>query len=122
MKWNEWIVVQMDKETDMPVNEVIETKMTTIEMFPLVGAFAENKDLARKVRVEEIVPSLERGVEVTLDFHSVDSATQSFIHALISDLIRKYGVEVLDRLYFKDCTEIIRKIVTIVADYMQEGI
>ena len=99
-----------------------EIHMNTIELFALVGNFAENKDLARKVRVEKIIPCLERQEEVTLDFQDVDSATQSFIHALISDLIRRYGVEVLDQLYFKNCSEIVKKIINIVVDYMQDGV
>jgi hypothetical protein len=85
-----------------------------------VGSFAENKDLARKIRLENIVPLLETGQEIILDFDKVDSATQSFIHALISNLIRNYGIEVLDRIYFKNCNEIVQKIITIVVDYMQE--
>ena len=55
-----------------------------------------------------------------LDFEKVTAATQSFIHALISDLIRKYGPEVIDRVYFKNCDNTIREIVSIVLDYMQE--
>ncbi len=56
-----------------------------------------------------------------MDFEGIDSATQSFIHALISDLIRKYGIQVLDRISFKNCHETIKKIINIVVDYMQEG-
>lgn len=85
------------------------------------GAFAENKDTARELRLSEIIPSLERGEEVVLDFSGVDATTQSFIHALISDLMRKHGAPVLDRLEFKSCNETVRKIITIVVDYMQEG-
>jgi len=96
--------------------------MNTIRMFPLVGNFAENKDLARKIRVEEIIPYLEKQEEVTLDFEGIDSATQSFIHALISDLFRKFGVEVLDQIDFKNCNDIVKQIINIVVDYMQEGI
>ncbi len=96
--------------------------MNTIKMFPLVGNFAENKDLARRIRVEELIPHLEKQEEVTLDFHGIDSATQSFIHALISDLIRRYGVEVLDQIYFKSCNDIVKQIINIVVDYMQEGV
>ncbi|OGC03321.1 hypothetical protein A2276_00160 [candidate division WOR-1 bacterium RIFOXYA12_FULL_43_27] len=95
--------------------------MTTIKLFPLVGAFAENKDLAREIRLNNLVPALEKGEEVTLDFEGVDSATQSFIHALISDLIRKYGDEAIDKISFKSCSETVQKIITIVIDYMQES-
>lgn len=95
--------------------------MTTISLFPRVGSFAENKDVARDIRIHGIIPALEKNQHVVLDFSKVDSATQSFIHALISDLIRRYGNEVLDRIRFKSCSETIQKIVTIVTDYTQEG-
>jgi hypothetical protein len=91
-----------------------------IKLFPLVGNFAENKDLARDIRIKTIIPALEKEEEVILDFKKIESATQSFVHALISDLIRKYGTEVLDKISFKNCSETIQKIITIVVDYMQE--
>jgi len=95
--------------------------MKTIPIVERAGAFAENKDVARSIRINEIVPMLNVGEEVALDFHGVDAATQSFIHALISDLIRKYGVSVLDRMEFKSCHVKVRKIIEIVVEYMQEG-
>ncbi len=95
--------------------------MKNIRIFDRAGAFAENKDIAREIRIKEILPALTQDGEVTLDFDQVDAATQSFVHALISDVLRKYGVSVLDRLFFKSCNETVRKIVEIVVDYMQEG-
>ena len=94
--------------------------MIKIELMPVVGNFAENKDLARNIRIKKIIPALEKGEEVTLDFKDIDSATQSFVHALISDLIRRYGAEVLDKIYFKNCNETVKKIIQIVVEYMQE--
>ena len=95
--------------------------MKTIELLPLVGSFAENKDVARRIRMEMIIPVLHDEGEITLNFMGVDSATQSFIHALISDIIRNFGVEVLDRLYFKNCNEVVKRIIGMVVEYMQEG-
>ncbi|OGR57179.1 MAG: hypothetical protein A3I11_04825 [Elusimicrobia bacterium RIFCSPLOWO2_02_FULL_39_32] len=95
--------------------------MIHVQLFKTVGSFAENKDLARKIRMETIVPALDKGKVVILDFKKIESATQSFIHALISDLIRKYGNEVLEKISFKNCNETIKKIITIVIDYMQES-
>ncbi len=94
--------------------------MKEIEIFPKTGNFAENKDVARELRITEIIPALEKHQVVILDFSEVDSATQSFIHALISDIIRKEGYEIIDRLNFKNCNDTIKKIITIVTDYMQE--
>ena len=95
--------------------------MKRIEIYAHAGAFAENKDVARDLRLKEIVPALDGGDDVVLSFDRVDAATQSFIHALVSDLLRKRGSEVLDRLEFKSCNDTVKKIITIVVDYMQEG-
>jgi len=94
--------------------------MIEIKLLPIVGSFAENKDLARDIRLKKIIHAFENKQEITLDFDGIDSTTQSFIHALISDLIRKYGIDVLDKIYFKNCNETVTKIINIVVDYMQE--
>jgi len=92
-----------------------------VKIFDIAGSFAENKDVAREIRISKIVPALERNDEVVLNFMKVEAVTQSFIHALISDAIRNYGAEVLDKISFKSCNENIRKIIKIVVDYMQES-
>jgi len=84
--------------------------MKEIELFPKTGNFAENKDVARELRINEIIPALKNHRVVILDFNKVDSATQSFIHALISDIIRKEGYEIIDRLNYKNCNDTIKKI------------
>jgi hypothetical protein len=93
----------------------------TIKLIKHVKSFAENKDIAKSIRLKQIIPALKKGQEITLDFENIDAATQSFIHALISDLIRKYGSEVLDKISFKSCNETVKKIIQIVIDYMQES-
>lgn len=94
--------------------------MKIIKLFPIVGSFAENKNIARDIRINQLSPALEDGKEITLDFKGVESATQSFIHALISDLIRSYGIEIFEKIIFKDCSDTVKKLINIVADYMQE--
>jgi hypothetical protein len=93
--------------------------MKNINIFSKAGAFAENKDIAKEIRTMEIVPALENDEEVVLDFEGVDAATQSFIHALISGVIRKYGSDIANKISFKSCNETIKKIISIVFDYMQ---
>ena len=95
--------------------------MTLVPIFEHAGEFAENKDVARQVRLELVLPALKAGGEVALDFAGVTGATQSFVHALISELFREFGSEVMDRLYFKNCGETVKKIIAIVTDYMQEA-
>lgn len=91
-----------------------------IKMFPRTGKFAENKDAAREIRLNDILPALENGKEVIIDFQGIDSTTQSFIHALVSDVIRKKGIRILDRIFFKNCNTVVQKIIKIVVDYMQD--
>ena len=95
--------------------------MTAINIHTLTGSFAENKDVARDIRTNKIAPALEKKDDVILDFKKVDEATQSFIHALISELMRKYGPGVLDHIYFKNCNDTVKKMITIVTEYMQES-
>ena len=93
--------------------------MKTIQISKLTGTFAENKDVARDIRVNKLVPLLKEGEEVTLDFENVTGATQSFIHALLSDLIRKYDSEIFTKLFFKNCNSSVQEVINIVADYME---
>jgi len=93
--------------------------MIKIELLSIVGSFAENKDKAKELRTKIINPALKKGDFVELDFTGVNSATQSFIHALISQLIRQYGIDVLDKINFKNCNNTVQKIIEIVTDYMQ---
>lgn len=85
------------------------------------NGFAENKDLASRIRKEKLMPALKKNEEVILDFGGIEAATQSFIHALISDLFRHYGAATLDNISFKNCNENIKKIINIVVDYMQQA-
>jgi hypothetical protein len=95
--------------------------MKTIQLFKLTGSFAENKDVARDLRVKEILPALKKGGLVSLDFDGISGATQSFVHALISEAIREYGDDVYEHLLFKNCSAQVQQIVNIVADYMEES-
>jgi hypothetical protein len=95
--------------------------MHNIKLLKLVGSFAENKDVAQSLRKEEIIPALNNGDSIILDFEGIEAVTQSFIHALISDLIRIYGIEVLDKVTFKNCNQTVQKIIEMVVDYMQES-
>ncbi len=88
----------------------------------MAGEFAENKDIASELRVNKIIPCLEKKKEIILDFDKVTGTTQSFIHALTSDLFRQYGNNVLDYIVFKNCNETVQKIILIVSEYMQESL
>lgn len=96
--------------------------MITIPIYEYTNDFAENKDIARELRLKQIQPALDNNESVELDFLNVSSATQSFIHALISESLRLYGVDILDSLLFKNCNSRVQTIIEIVVEYVQDGI
>ncbi|MBD3280534.1 DUF4325 domain-containing protein [Candidatus Dojkabacteria bacterium] len=96
--------------------------MKTIGIKEQTGTFAENKDIAKQLRLDEIIPILDQKESIILDFSGIEATTQSFIHALISDLFRKFGVKFLEKVQFKGCNDSVKGIIEIVVDYMQEGL
>lgn len=94
---------------------------TKIDICNCCGSFAENKDSAKNLRETVIKPNLatEKG-KIIIDFNGVDTSTQSFIHALVSDVLQKHGVEALKRLEFKNCNKSIKSIITTVVNYSLE--
>lgn len=85
------------------------------------NGFAEDKEEARKLRIGRLLPALERGDSVSLDFAKVKYATQSYIHALVGEALQKFGDQVLDRLEFKNCSASVRSVVELVVDYSLAG-
>ena len=53
-----------------------------------VKSFEEDVEVADQVREEEIIPALQAGRLVVLEFAGVRAATQSFVHALLYRVFR----------------------------------
>jgi hypothetical protein len=94
---------------------------TKIRLNAGVGGFAEDKDYARGLRQTKILPALDKGAHVNLDFALVRYATQSFVHALIGEALKKHGEQVLDRIEFQHCTPQIQSVIELVVDYSLGG-
>src|SRR5438046_1889761 len=88
-----------------------------IDMFAEIGDFGEDKDAAAKLRRERIAPCVANKELVTLDFGDVTLVTQSFIHALISDVLRVNGDAALEYLEFKSCADVVKGIIATVVQY-----
>lgn len=95
--------------------------MKTIQLSDIVQSFAEDKDAARIIRKENILPELENGKRICIDFNGIAAATQSFIHALIGEALQKYGEELLDIVEFKNCKPQVKSVIEIVIDYSLGG-
>ena len=96
--------------------------MTEINIFDSFGSFAEDKRKAMEIREKIMTPKIKNGEVITLNFENIEGATQSFIHALISALIRNFGEEVLEKISFKNCNTNVQTIIEIVCQYMQDSI
>lgn len=88
-----------------------------VKVFDEAGSFAENKDIARKLRVEKVLPALKEGRTVVLDFAKVEASTQSFVHALMSQPLQERGPTLLQDLQFKNCNQLVRELILTVVDY-----
>jgi len=86
----------------------------------LVG-FAEDKDEARQIRVKQVLPALVSKKKVIFDFGEVQYATQSYVHALIGEALKKYGAPVLKRIEFKNCSPQLRGLIELVVGYSLGG-
>jgi uncharacterized protein DUF4325 len=94
---------------------------TIIEIPTGPSGFAEDKDQARQLRTSKVLPSLEKGRRIELDFLNIRYATQSYIHALIGEALQKFGDSALDLMEFKNCTDSVRSVIELVVDYSLGG-
>jgi len=93
-----------------------------VNMKKIAGAFAENKEIAKEIRINMILPELLKGNDVIFNFKYVDGVTQSFIHAMISEPIREFRDDAFEKLYYKNANDNVKKIISIVYRYMQESL
>jgi hypothetical protein len=95
--------------------------MTRIVLRAGADRFAEDKEEARAIRLRRILPALDRGEALALDFRNISYATQSYIHALIGEALHKHRDAALDRLEFRNCTPAVRSVIELVVDYSLGG-
>ncbi|MDZ4772412.1 MAG: STAS-like domain-containing protein [Planctomycetota bacterium] len=84
--------------------------------FTLLGFdFEEDTEAAVRIRETVIRPKIENGETVIIDFHGIRSPTQSFVHALLSEIFKI--PDSLVRLSFLNCTASAREVIKAVAAY-----
>lgn len=82
--------------------------------------FAEDKDIAKAIREDYLKKYVNSNEKVILNFNEIDSSTQSFIHALLSEIFQKYGESVLDLIEFKNCNMAVKSLIATVINYSLE--
>ena len=81
-----------------------------------VSEFEEDVERAAEVRDTIILPNINSGKMVVIDFSKVKFATQSFVHALMYKVIRD-GQQIGATLSIANCTDSTRQAVMAVAAY-----
>ena len=92
-----------------------------INLYEIIGDFGEDKDIAAALREGNVKSTIEQGCVVEFDFTGVSLVTQSFVHALISNILRVNGENVLNYMVFKGCSEGVRGIIETVVQYSLES-
>jgi len=91
-----------------------------VDVQNLCGHFAENKDTAREIRESTLKKLIESDEPVILDFNGIDSSTQSFVHALISEIFQRKGEAMLNQFEFRNCNEAVKSLIATVINYSLE--
>lgn len=86
-----------------------------------IDGFIDDKDLAKQIRVNTIMPALKRGENVVLDFQNIRTSTQSWVHALVGEVLGRFKEPVLRQLEFKNCSPQIKALIELVVDYSLGG-
>lgn len=97
------------------------TDIVTIKLQADESGFTDDKDAAKKIRLNELLPALKADKQVVLDFTEVKSSTQSFVHALLGESLRQYRDIALERIEFHKCTPLMKSLVGLVVDYSLGG-
>ncbi len=87
----------------------------------IIDGFIDDKDRAREIRVNMIMPALESDRRVAIDFRNVQTSTQSFVHALIGEVLGRFKEPVLEKLEFRKCSSQLKSLIELVVDYSLGG-
>lgn len=86
-----------------------------------VDGFLEDKDFAADKRERVLKPAMVQGVDVVVDFEGVHDVSQSFIHALIAEVLRNEGRPALGRIRFRNANDPVRDAIRMVIRYTLSG-
>ncbi|MEI7510761.1 MAG: DUF4325 domain-containing protein [Candidatus Peregrinibacteria bacterium] len=95
-----------------------------IHMQKYFGDYAQNKDIAEKIRQEQIEPlflkpSQYKDEKIILDFSGVNAGTQSCMHALFSSVVKNEKEKALRKIEFKNVEKNggLREVIQMVVEY-----
>ena len=97
----------------------IETEQKEVLYFNVrnyFGRYAEDKQLAIKFRDEKLLPAIESGTAITINFEEVISAPHSLLNALLATPIQRIGLAAYKKIKVINASPEIRETVDFIMD------
>ncbi|MGI9054258.1 MAG: STAS-like domain-containing protein [Pyrinomonadaceae bacterium] len=80
------------------------------------GRYAENKDLAKKIRDEKLLPALAENKTLTIDFDEIVSAPHSLLNAMLATPIERLGLSAYKKIKIINAAPEIRETLDFIFD------
>lgn len=103
-------------ETVAKRNNIVRAPELYIDMYNYCGERCEVKLEAINLRERKIIPAIQKGETVILDFSHAITATHSFLTALLADSIKILGLKSYKQIKIIGANETIRTIIDFVFD------
>ena len=87
-----------------------------VNIYNYFGKYAEDKDAAIKFRDQRLLPAIEEGKKIVLDFAEVENAPHSFLNALLATPIARLGPRAYQWIRVRNAIGTIHEIIDGVLD------
>lgn len=103
------------KEVD-GASETDDTARYYVSIVNYFGKWAEDKDAAITFRDRHLLPAIEAGKRIDLDFREVETAPHSFLNALLATPVRRLGMKAYQWIRIFNASGSIHEIIDAVLD------
>jgi anti-sigma regulatory factor (Ser/Thr protein kinase) len=97
-------------------NKTSEPKNLCINIKNYFGSYAEDKELAKKIRDKYILPAINEDKMLTLDFEGVVLATHSLLNAMLATPITRLGLSAYKKIKVINAVPEIREMIDFIFD------
>jgi hypothetical protein len=104
--------VRVKAETELStVEQEEQAERYYVNMQNYFGKWAEDKDAAIRLRDSHIIPAIQEGKKIDLDFRGVETAPHSLLNALLATPVKRLGIKAYQRIRVYNATGSIHEII-----------